>query len=666
MSRSSKVEQAQRRAVRLSLRTFRRAPNVVGETTTGEPIVELGTVKLTLPENSAHFRRIVPCSRCERETLGGSVTSTAELRDVESNVLCDDCARSSLEVPLTLPNRRDRGEPAGHPVEGLSPFDGGGEGVEQSLVASEREAEAPYGREPATAGRSGRSEGGIDGLLAQYHDLVVATLGRRLHTGLQRWGTALVEGFDARAREVASEMGRVVGARAEQQGAELVTRLVSALGSRLDEHGQALTQALEERHLRLISGLADAVGVRMNEQAEALATELDERQRQLAAELGEAIGRRQAELVSALRTAWDQGLARHAESLVAGLDERQRELASAVGVEFGQRLEQHAESVVSALEHRQAELVSEAAAELGERLEQQARALTSALDNRQRELVSEVAAEFGTLLEQQVQVLSSALEQRQRELVLELGTDVGKRLDQHAEAMVARLDQRQADLVAELESAVSQRLRQQAEALAAGLDRLHSAMSELAGGQLVLSELRPAIDQLDGRLWEWANQLERTLAQREARAAAPVATEIAITDFVGTTELLERLPSVAQVDLQREEGLTRADLMGLSADVAKLQKEVSATRRAVAELRRAVRPSDGGGPVVPEDATPARPSRKALPNTGRSRQDTVPAKSAGRTPAEAKSSRTGVTGAARKAPKATAKKAVRVQGRRGQ
>ena len=68
------------RATWVALRTLRQLPKVVGETSAGDPIVEVRSVRLVLRAGAHHFSRVTTCSRCGREVPGhrcsGPATST--------------------------------------------------------------------------------------------------------------------------------------------------------------------------------------------------------------------------------------------------------------------------------------------------------------------------------------------------------------------------------------------------------------------------------------------------------------------------------------------------------------------------------------------------------------------------------------------------------------
>ena len=78
---------------------------MVGETTTGEPIVEVRSARLVLPDGASHFRRFARCTRCERELYGSPVLGPSDLDEPLRPVICADCIQTAAP-PLGL--RPDR------------------------------------------------------------------------------------------------------------------------------------------------------------------------------------------------------------------------------------------------------------------------------------------------------------------------------------------------------------------------------------------------------------------------------------------------------------------------------------------------------------------------------------------------------------------------------
>lgn len=78
----------------VSWRTLRRRAEVVDTTPAGDPIVEVESERLVLPDGARHFRRFVPCAVCGTQLLGRErVSSVAELQHPGVPALCSQCAR---------------------------------------------------------------------------------------------------------------------------------------------------------------------------------------------------------------------------------------------------------------------------------------------------------------------------------------------------------------------------------------------------------------------------------------------------------------------------------------------------------------------------------------------------------------------------------------------
>ena len=101
---SSPAPRRQNRVNWIGLRTLRQLPKVVGETSTGEPIVEVRSVRLVLREGAAHFSRMATCSKCGREVPGAPVLSPGDLDHPPHPVICRDCVRTA--APVLHPDRR--------------------------------------------------------------------------------------------------------------------------------------------------------------------------------------------------------------------------------------------------------------------------------------------------------------------------------------------------------------------------------------------------------------------------------------------------------------------------------------------------------------------------------------------------------------------------------
>src|SRR3954447_16389491 len=67
-----------KRAVWVGVRTLRQRPKVVGYTGAGECVFAVRSVRLVLRRDADHFNRLLACSECGTELLGGPVFTAAE------------------------------------------------------------------------------------------------------------------------------------------------------------------------------------------------------------------------------------------------------------------------------------------------------------------------------------------------------------------------------------------------------------------------------------------------------------------------------------------------------------------------------------------------------------------------------------------------------------
>ncbi|MDQ4088935.1 MAG: hypothetical protein M3163_01290 [Actinomycetota bacterium] len=99
------VSRRNNRANWVGLRTLRQVPRIVGQTTTGDDIFEVRSVRLVLPADGTHFNRIVDCAACGREVPGPPVLTAADLDQGAHGVICGDCAKPA-EPPTFPPKER--------------------------------------------------------------------------------------------------------------------------------------------------------------------------------------------------------------------------------------------------------------------------------------------------------------------------------------------------------------------------------------------------------------------------------------------------------------------------------------------------------------------------------------------------------------------------------
>lgn len=79
----------------MALRTLRQLPKVVDETSDGDPVYEVGSVRLVLPGESNAFNRLVECSRCRREIVGAAVLGPDDLNRAPLPMVCRACVTAS-------------------------------------------------------------------------------------------------------------------------------------------------------------------------------------------------------------------------------------------------------------------------------------------------------------------------------------------------------------------------------------------------------------------------------------------------------------------------------------------------------------------------------------------------------------------------------------------
>ena len=117
---------AQNRANWVALRTLRQMPKVVGQTTAGETVFEIRSVRLVLPGDAAHFSRILTCSACGRDVPGPAVLTPGDLDHPPHAVLCPDCVKSVV-APMFGAGERHAGV-ADRGAREPAPPDGAGNG----------------------------------------------------------------------------------------------------------------------------------------------------------------------------------------------------------------------------------------------------------------------------------------------------------------------------------------------------------------------------------------------------------------------------------------------------------------------------------------------------------------------------------------------------------
>ncbi|MDQ3643267.1 MAG: hypothetical protein M3450_17830, partial [Actinomycetota bacterium] len=104
---------AHNRASWVALRTLRQVPKVVGQTTTGEPVFEIRSVRLVLPDDAAHFSRLLACTQCGRDIPGPRVLTPGDLDQPPNTVLCPNCVNSVVSTTFGPREHHAGGAPGG-------------------------------------------------------------------------------------------------------------------------------------------------------------------------------------------------------------------------------------------------------------------------------------------------------------------------------------------------------------------------------------------------------------------------------------------------------------------------------------------------------------------------------------------------------------------------
>lgn len=194
----------------------------MGETSGGDPIYEVRSVRLVLRPDATHFNRVAACSKCGREVPGAAVLSPADLDLIPHPVICKSCV-STAGSPMFESERRRPLAPAPSPPE-VTPVNGS---VSASPVAI-----------PADDARLAALERKLDDAMEQL----------RISGELQR--SEVLAAVDERMAHLHSTaQPQAVG---QEEWDEMVRR-VDHIAERLmqDAAGRSRVQDLEERMQRL-------------------------------------------------------------------------------------------------------------------------------------------------------------------------------------------------------------------------------------------------------------------------------------------------------------------------------------------------------------------------------------------------------------------------------
>ncbi len=286
----------------MALRTLRQRPTVVGRTDDGATVYEIRSVRLVLTPGSSHFRRLVPCAKCDREVPGSSIQSVFDLDRPANSVFCDRCSKSSHSPGPEIGRIREDGPaPAAPPVVMKGAVEARRLGPAESQVA---EVRSPA---PAPAEKAGElqrfSEQVADLMRRQNAELAkVSASVAQVRAEMRELGEsnlALARGqrdLDQRIIELESHPA----AEIETTSARALAEVRESLAAIVDATAQSLHAALADGLDQLRSEIASlqrrvdeaAARSEMEEIAEAnrqlaqVQGDLDEKLRQLAARPG--------------------------------------------------------------------------------------------------------------------------------------------------------------------------------------------------------------------------------------------------------------------------------------------------------------------------------------------------------------------------------------------
>jgi hypothetical protein len=644
-----------KRAKRVALRTIQRRPNIIGENEAGEPIVEVGSVRLVLPQGAQYLHHLSTCTRCSGEALGDEVTNASDLQRRPSNVFCDECARVSGTTGRLVP---EVAEPAPDVPPSPRPVAIHDAGLEQQaqLLATE-----------------------LGGVLANRFD-----------QGLNQLGTLLANRFDQGLNQL---------------GAALATRLDSGLGAMAN--APEVTVGMAEEDLQVLgTALAARFDRRLNELGTALADRFDEKLRESVVRSGpleddghHLVGRVDAPAGEGSADDHDNLAARLQAAMLDGRSDEREAPAAELESVLADPLEARVLATVSgALEQGFAELQTTLDARLDEKLKGLAEALAGKLRDDRNELASRVESALREELEQRVglgpeleRALSGPLEKGLHEVRVALGTRLEEGLAELARAIAGRMRDDQAKLVSQVEVAVRRGLEQERQALASEVGtalsaRLEERFDELEGTlggwmeedqKMVVSQLQSTLREgleeqretldselgvlFNGRFEQGLRELGARLSERSRRDHDQLVSQLAETLRASREhdrsalmsegasaladvdnrirsardELYERLEQVAERAaeagaiaarslLHSTEEYTAATAVSLAGGISALQRETSAAEQRLTQVLEAVEGFD---------------RRLSLPGVG---NESSPRKAPGRTPSRKSGAKNGL------------------------
>lgn len=359
---------AHNRANWVALRTLRQVPKVVGETSAGDPVFEIRSVRLVLPGDASHFSRILACAQCGRDVRGPSVRFPHDLDHRANAVLCTECVKT-LADPVS---RAGQGHADVSDRQATESVSGNGavtrnaevptddvrlatmtqptDELSQVLPVQQAQWEALVDRlaPEASAPSQDAPDSMVDGLVQRVSDVAEVDAHRLEPVPEEQAGQGASD-MTRVTLDYEVERGRVEITRQLDAGTERLAQLVQtssgrlqALEERVHWLAESVVSQLLELQTALQGGLADARPVTAAESsaADARMHDLEARADRSEVEMSE-LGELQAVL--------DGGLG-ELRSQIAQVGEAHKELASGQ-VELERRLDAVARAQVATSEH---------------------------------------------------------------------------------------------------------------------------------------------------------------------------------------------------------------------------------------------------------------------------------------------------------------------------
>ena len=283
----------------------------MGETSGGDPLFEVRSVRLVLRPDATHFNRVAACAKCGREAPGAAVLSPADLDLVPHPVICKSCV-STAGSPMFETERRRPLAPAPSPpaqsaVNGSAPGpraampadDDRVEALERKLDEALKQLrvsrEAPAGGGQDWDEMSRRVDHIAERLMqesagrARFQDLEerVQRLQAMVEEGLVQPGTAALEQTKADLARVEATLS----AKLERLAAGLdgVARLSDQVNERLDRLSERTvrTEPVDHERLHVVERQVDEAVRRLAEVTESQKADLHDGLAEVRSEIDE-------------------------------------------------------------------------------------------------------------------------------------------------------------------------------------------------------------------------------------------------------------------------------------------------------------------------------------------------------------------------------------------